>query len=136
MALKWLHNLKNPTGRLARWALELPEFDYEVTYRKGSSNLVPDAFSRSYETTKSTAIALACIVEKPIAEIYDKTDDWYSAKMKYSGKYRKITRIGESRILNTIFSRPDPLKSSVTRYQLMEIGCARKMKFTGSKRKP
>ena len=51
MALKWLHNLKTPTGRLARWALELFEFDYQVIYRKGSFNLVPDALSRSNETT-------------------------------------------------------------------------------------
>ena len=64
MALKWLPNLKNPTGRLARWALELLEFDYEVIYRKVSSNLVLDTLSRSNEITKSTAFALAFSVEK------------------------------------------------------------------------
>ena len=58
---------KNPTGRLARWALELLEFDYEVVYRKGSSNLVPHALSRSSEATKSTTFALACSVAKPKA---------------------------------------------------------------------
>ena len=55
MALKWLHNLKNSTGRLAKWALELLELDYEVIYKKGSSNLVPDALSRSNETEKTHA---------------------------------------------------------------------------------
>lgn len=45
-ALKWLHNLKNPTGRLARWALQLLEYNYEIVYGKGSSNLVTDALSR------------------------------------------------------------------------------------------
>ena len=82
MALKRLHNLKNPTGRLARWALELLEFDYEVIYRKGSSNLIPDVFSRSKETTKSSAFALECSVEKPKAEVKDEIDDRYSAKMR------------------------------------------------------
>ena len=82
MALKRLHNLKNPTGRLASWALELLEFHYKVVYRKGSSNLVPDALSRSNETTKSTAFALACSVEKPKAETQYETDDCYSAKMR------------------------------------------------------
>ena len=28
IALKWLHNFKNPTGRLAGWVLELLECDY------------------------------------------------------------------------------------------------------------
>ena len=79
MALKWLHNLKNPTRQLARWALELLELHYVVIYRKGSSNLVPDSLSRSSDTTKSTALALACSVEKRKEEIYDETDDWYSA---------------------------------------------------------
>ena len=71
MALKWLHNLKNPTGRLARCALDLLEFDYEIIYRRESSNLVPGVLSRSNETVKSTAFALACRVEKPKAEIYE-----------------------------------------------------------------
>ena len=41
MALKSLHNLKNPTRQLAKWALELLEFDYEVIYRKKNPNLGP-----------------------------------------------------------------------------------------------
>lgn len=45
-SLKWLHNLKNPTGRLARWALELQGYDFEVIYRRGSAHAVPDFFSR------------------------------------------------------------------------------------------
>lgn len=35
-SLCWLHNLKNSTGRLARWALELLEYDYEIVHRKGA----------------------------------------------------------------------------------------------------
>ena len=48
-SLKWLYNLHNPTGRLARWALELQAYDFEIIHRKGSLNYVPDALSRMYE---------------------------------------------------------------------------------------
>ncbi|KMQ83753.1 reverse ribonuclease integrase, partial [Lasius niger] len=48
-SLRWLHNLKNPTGRLARWALELLEYDYTIEHRKGALHHVPDALSRIYE---------------------------------------------------------------------------------------
>ena len=64
IALKWLHNLKNPTGRLARWVLELLEYDYEIVYRKGSLNYAPDALSRTSEKLNSTASTLALIKEK------------------------------------------------------------------------
>ena len=47
-SLKWLSNLKETTGRLARWALELQQWDFDVVYRKGSLNLVPDALSRIF----------------------------------------------------------------------------------------
>ena len=45
-ALKWLNNFKNPTGRLARWALELQQWDFEITYRQGKYHNVPDFLSR------------------------------------------------------------------------------------------
>lgn len=60
-SLLWLTNLKDPTGRLARWALRLQQYDFILLHRKGKLNVVPDALSRS--------------VEMVIAEIVG--DQWY-----------------------------------------------------------
>ncbi|KAE8968787.1 hypothetical protein PR001_g27690 [Phytophthora rubi] len=46
-ALKWLMTSKELAGRLHRWALQLQEYDFEVVYRPGSSNVVADALSRA-----------------------------------------------------------------------------------------
>lgn len=48
-SLLWLQNLKDPVGRLARWALRLQAHDYEIKHRKGRYMVVPDALSRSVE---------------------------------------------------------------------------------------
>ncbi|KAM7314905.1 uncharacterized protein ISCGN_004689 [Ixodes scapularis] len=42
-----LSRLREPAGRLARWALLLQKYDYVVRYRKGSTNVVADALSRA-----------------------------------------------------------------------------------------
>lgn len=69
-SLRWLHNLKNPTGRLARWALELLEYDYTIEHRKGALHHVPDALSRMYETTNELcAVAIT-------------GDTWYDARIR------------------------------------------------------
>lgn len=45
-SLKWLQQLKNPSGRLARWAISLQQYDFDIEYRKGVLNQVADALSR------------------------------------------------------------------------------------------
>ena len=45
-SLRWLLTTTEGTGRLMRWRLRLSEFDFEVKYKKGSSNSVADCLSR------------------------------------------------------------------------------------------
>lgn len=46
-SLVWLHSLREPAGRLARWAVRLQQFDFEVVHRKGKEHIIPDVLSRS-----------------------------------------------------------------------------------------
>lgn len=45
-ALKWLQNVKQSTGRLARWAVLLQGYSYEILFKAGKKNEVADALSR------------------------------------------------------------------------------------------
>lgn len=46
MAIKYLVNKSDLSGRLARWVLLLQEFDYTVEYKPGSAHLQADHLSR------------------------------------------------------------------------------------------
>lgn len=45
-ALKMLHKMKDPHGRLGRWAMKLQQFSFDIVHRPGKCNIVPDALSR------------------------------------------------------------------------------------------
>ena len=45
--LEWLMSKTEPSGRLARWALKLQEFDIAIGYRPGKSNQNADCLSRA-----------------------------------------------------------------------------------------
>lgn len=47
-SLQWLMNLKDLSGRLARWSLKLQSFDFQIDHRKGKLHVVPDALSRVF----------------------------------------------------------------------------------------
>lgn len=44
--MTWLKKIKDNSGRIGRWAIELQQYDFEIKYRKGKDNIVPDALSR------------------------------------------------------------------------------------------
>lgn len=69
-SLKWLDNLKDPCGRLGRWAVRLQQFDYTITHRKGKEHEAPDALSRNPLPYHGDSIELVTVEEEP-------QDKWY-----------------------------------------------------------
>jgi RNase H-like domain found in reverse transcriptase len=45
-SMRWILNLADAQGRLARWRLRLQEFDFEVLYLPGKSHYAADMMSR------------------------------------------------------------------------------------------
>lgn len=73
MSLKWLNSIKSPSGRIARWAVFLQQFDFEVQYRKGSMNKVADSLSRN---------PLPSLDSVCLSEIETTQCKWYNKKLQ------------------------------------------------------
>ncbi|CAF4911609.1 unnamed protein product [Pieris macdunnoughi] len=66
--------MKDPHGKLARWAMKLQAFSFDIVHRPGSSNVVPDALSRSINAIEIQADGVE------IREEHKNT--WYKDKVK------------------------------------------------------
>ncbi|GFY31706.1 retrovirus-related Pol polyprotein from transposon 17.6 [Trichonephila clavipes] len=64
--LKWLLSLKSPTGRLARWALQIQSYYLTIDYISGKSNFIANLLSRpTLEQEKADSNILAVSVDFP-----------------------------------------------------------------------
>lgn len=70
-SLLWLHNVKDPQGRLARWQLRLQQFDFELIHRKGKFHIVPDFLSRS------PVVPIDSVQILDLPQFSNTTDKWY-----------------------------------------------------------
>lgn len=94
-SLLWLSNIKDPTGRLARWALRLQAFNFELIHRKGKHMVVPDALSRTYESVELLDLTQLALNDDPeyIAlrhQLADKSKRTRNYKLEDNVIYRRI----------------------------------------------
>ncbi|KAG5873264.1 hypothetical protein JTB14_013175 [Gonioctena quinquepunctata] len=62
--LRWLLNIKSPTGRLARWALRIQSYNLKIEYLPGKRNVIADFLSRppcGHENDSTCDICLVSI---------------------------------------------------------------------------
>lgn len=72
-SLLWLHRLRDPQGRLARWALRLQPYTFELIHRKGAEHIVPDLLSRSVPVSLETVE----VPSWPNLAVDNTADCWY-----------------------------------------------------------
>ena len=74
-AVRWLMNIREPTGRLARWALLLQQYDFEIVHRAGRSNGNAGALSRREYDSVVAALETSGVQTERIKELQRRDPD-------------------------------------------------------------
>lgn len=95
LSLKWLNSIESPTGRIARWALELQQYTFDIEYRRGKSNVVADALSREplnkLCTTTSEPVKEKCAwLERKKKEVLENPEKYADFVIENEQLYRHI----------------------------------------------
>lgn len=106
-SLLWLYNLKDPQGRLARWALRLQPYDFKLVHRKGKEHVVPDMLSRLPQGGEDN------VQIDPVCEIKqtkETQDKWYIKMCRevqdYPDKY-PLWRMEKDTLWKMVLDRSD-----------------------------
>ena len=94
-----LNNLRDPTGRLARWNTALQMYNIEFVHRKGALHKVPDALSRAWEENHKLAAIATATAEDP----------WYQGKISNIERNPKI--YPDWKVVNGLMYAHRPKKS-------------------------
>ena len=84
-ALQWLMKTKDLSGKLARWAITIQGFDFEVIYRPGCIHERADALSRApvEPAPEKTCFAISSVAQNPVEKAPLKSvSDVNSVKIK------------------------------------------------------
>ena len=95
-ALKYLMTTKDLTGKLARWAIRLQEYDFDIEYRKGKEHGDVDALSRAVgqnEEEESPTATCNLLTDQPSSRVVRLANpaDTYAARHRGTARPAVLT---------------------------------------------
>ena len=80
-----LMRVKNPNGRLARWSIQLQEFDFDIEYKSGKKHLDADALSRNPVTESDDSDPLFVLSVEGVESLKtaQENDPWMKELLPY-----------------------------------------------------